>query len=281
MASSEQLESEAEQTRSELAGTLEELRERLSPGQLVDEAFDYAKASTGGEFFHNLRRQIAKNPLPVALIGAGIGWLALAGRNSSSLDDRSGARVRSPVEDVEGRAGTSANAAAERVGEWSSLAGEKATEASQYAADTAASLGESARDTAADAYGRAADTARRAGPAIGESARDFSNRASDALAFCKSQPLILAGLGLALGAVLGIAIPPTDTEDQLMGQTRDNLKDQARGAAEEQIDKVKTAVENDMENAPLQPEAPREPLADATSSGVGSHEDHLADLPDD
>jgi hypothetical protein len=50
MSSSAQLEREAEQTRTHLSQTLAELRERITPGQLLDQRVDYAKDSGGGEF---------------------------------------------------------------------------------------------------------------------------------------------------------------------------------------------------------------------------------------
>ena len=71
MASSEQLEREAEATRARIAETLAELRTRITPGQIVDEAFDYARGSSGGDWVRNLGRQLADNPLPAALMGAG------------------------------------------------------------------------------------------------------------------------------------------------------------------------------------------------------------------
>jgi hypothetical protein len=78
MTSSVQLEREAEQTRSQLAQTLDELRQRITPGQLVDQAVDYAKDSGGAQFVRNLSRQATSNPMPVALIGAGMAWLMLS-----------------------------------------------------------------------------------------------------------------------------------------------------------------------------------------------------------
>src|SRR5262249_40625437 len=81
MTSSAQLEQEAEQTRSELAQTLDELRERITPGQLVDQALDYAKDTGGAAFVRNLGRQTVDNPLPIALIGAGLAWLMLSNGN--------------------------------------------------------------------------------------------------------------------------------------------------------------------------------------------------------
>src|SRR5262249_31978478 len=71
MATSEQLEREAEATRARIAATLDELRGRMTPGQLVDEVVDYARDSGGGDFLRNFGRQVAGNPLPVPLGGAG------------------------------------------------------------------------------------------------------------------------------------------------------------------------------------------------------------------
>jgi hypothetical protein len=78
MTSSVQLEREAEQARSQLTQTLDELRRRFTPGQLVDQAVDYAKDSGGAQFVRNLSRQATSNPMPVALIGAGMAWLMLS-----------------------------------------------------------------------------------------------------------------------------------------------------------------------------------------------------------
>jgi hypothetical protein len=40
----------------------------------------------------------------------------------------------------------------------------------------------------------------------------------DMFDFCCDQPLVLAGLGIALGGAVGAAFPSTETEDQLMGE---------------------------------------------------------------
>src|SRR6266700_4369686 len=81
---SEQLKQEAEQSRAQLAETLEELRTRITPGQVLDQFVDYAGDSGAGECFRNLGRQAANNPLPVTLMGAGLAWLMLARKSSGS-----------------------------------------------------------------------------------------------------------------------------------------------------------------------------------------------------
>jgi hypothetical protein len=74
---SEQLEREAEVARSNLAADLDELRHRMTPGQIVDEVTDYARDTPVAEFIGNLMRDVRENPLPLLLIGAGIAWSVL------------------------------------------------------------------------------------------------------------------------------------------------------------------------------------------------------------
>jgi hypothetical protein len=315
MKSSAQLEREAEETRSELARTLDELRGRITPGQLIDEAVDYARETTGGEFFRNLSRQVAANPLPVALIGAGVSWLALAKGKSGVAGSRDGSPGRAAEWSTAAghRANEAASRAADMAGSWSDSAADTADRATSSMADAGTAMGErasaayesmtegaastydsmrsGATDTAsrvggaaADAYGRFADTAGRTSSAIAQSASDAGQRVAgfgtDALAFCRSQPLVLAGLGLALGAVLGAIMPPTDAEDRLMGDTSDRLKDKARGAAEEQIEKAKTAVEGGIEQAQTQAEHLAGAVGEAAATSiVPEQDDATAKLP--
>jgi Protein of unknown function (DUF3618) len=80
---SEQLEREAEEARCRLAGSLEELRLRISPGEVVDQIVDYAREGPVADFARNLMREMRDNPAPLLLIAAGIAWLVAANRRSS------------------------------------------------------------------------------------------------------------------------------------------------------------------------------------------------------
>src|SRR5690349_5407531 len=277
MASSAQLEREAEQTRSQLAQALDELRERITPGQLVDQAVDYAKDSGGGMFVRNLGRQATANPLPVALIGAGIAWLMLSGGRQQSR----AASINRAAETAIDRARRTMNEAGAQVGEFAEKASARAKDigqdlshrASDWVADskgrvtdageqfrdstdaTRRSAAQSAYQTAAssasEAYGRVADQTRDASSTMANTVSGVGQRAAvvsrDFLQFCRTQPLVLAGLGMALGAVVGALIPPTETEDQLMGQTSDRLKDQAADVAQDQYERAKDIAQTGLE----------------------------------
>ena len=87
---SEQLEREAEDVRGQLAGSLAELRYRITPGQVIDELLDYAREGPAAEFLRNLGREIRENPVPLLLMAIGIGWLAIATsrrRTTMSFDE--------------------------------------------------------------------------------------------------------------------------------------------------------------------------------------------------
>jgi hypothetical protein len=73
--------------------------------------------------------------------------------------------------------------------------------------------------------------------------RASAGAASRSLAdFLQEQPLVLAGLGLALGAAVGAVLPSTRTEDELMGETSDALKEGVATTAEEQLEKGKAVA---------------------------------------
>src|SRR4051794_21877481 len=69
--SSRDYEREAEATRYRLAESLDELGERLTPGQVFDEVLTYARGGSG-TFFRALSSAARENPVPSLLIGAGL-----------------------------------------------------------------------------------------------------------------------------------------------------------------------------------------------------------------
>jgi len=304
MASTQQLERETEQTRARLAETLEELK-TMTPGRVLDEVLDYAKEG-GGDLLRGLGRQVSDNPMPAALIGAGLVWMMMGNVKTNGTS--------APRVNGNGHAAGEAlsNAADTAIGMGSDL-GTKASGAVQSVRDTmqsaANSVSETAstlKDKAASAYDSVADTANRTKWAVKDAAYNVKESATaleqSAIAasrgvfdFCKDQPLVLAGLGLAIGAALGAAIPETEAEDRLMGEAADQVKEKAQALASDQLQHAKqvgqhmvdettkiakeelsSAVENlsgsqnqqgEQQNTQLQTD---EQNADSTSSPYGS-----------
>lgn len=75
----EAIERELDDTRSRLDATIGALQQKLAPGSMVDQAVHYFKEGGGVEFSRNLGRSMRDNPVPVAMIGVGLGWLMYSG----------------------------------------------------------------------------------------------------------------------------------------------------------------------------------------------------------
>jgi len=78
--SSADLEREVSAQRSRVEARIGEIKDKLSPGQLLDEALSYTKHG-GAHFASNLGGQISANPLPAALVGIGLAWLISSSAN--------------------------------------------------------------------------------------------------------------------------------------------------------------------------------------------------------
>ena len=77
--SSDQLARQSEEHRANIARLVDELRDQVTPGEIVNQIIGpdagAALMRLAGE---QIRKQVRRNPIPVAIIGAGIAWLLLA-----------------------------------------------------------------------------------------------------------------------------------------------------------------------------------------------------------
>lgn len=201
---SEQLERQADRTRAQLADTLEELRTRISPSQVVDELMDYTREGGAAEFARNLGRDVRAHPLPTTLIVAGLGWLFMGNARPTQGDG----------------AGEEASGTAEAIADRASEASEKIDRAgaTQAVKGAANSLGQSASD----------------------SGRLF-------LQFCREQPIFMAGLGLAAGAVVGALLSSTETGKRLAEEASAAATDSAERMATRRPDKAKDVARAETE----------------------------------
>ncbi len=72
---SQRIENDLDQTRSRLDGHLDELQDRFSPGQVLDDLMKYFRGSEGADFGRSLLDNVRANPLPAAVTGIGLAWL--------------------------------------------------------------------------------------------------------------------------------------------------------------------------------------------------------------
>lgn len=228
--SSDDIEADIRSTRRNIDDNLERIQRKLSPGDFVDDVIDFARTN-GGAVAGSVGRTVRDNPVPVAMIGAGVLWLALSSRN------RSGDVEESQGDSLPKRA-TAAGAAAGKV---RGKAGE---------------VGEEVRHKAGELSREARDQAVRAKETSGE--------------FVREHPLLVAAAGLALGAAVATALPRSKREDRTFGERSDKAKHAAKEAAMEEGRKVQAAAKSAIRKAKQEAEKQgrkADPSAGKTASG--------------
>lgn len=257
--SAAEIEGAVERTRSDVAGTLDALRDKLLPSQMIDEVVDravtYAKGSGGAAFARNLGTAVRDNPLPVVLIGAGIAWLLLARGGEGAASPDAGRTPPWQDRPDAGRDGGRSRAAsmAGGVGDAATRAGALVADKATRAVSAVSSLGDtlagvvgSAQDMAGSLGERAVETAGALRAGAGVAGAQVSAAASRAAErweeVAEAQPLLLGVLGLAVGAAIGAALPRTPLEDRLLGESRDAVANSIADAASGAIGEVRQVV---------------------------------------
>jgi ElaB/YqjD/DUF883 family membrane-anchored ribosome-binding protein len=226
--SPEQIEREIEQTRSRLSQDIDELGTRLSPENLKEEAKTAIKDAAHGAVSNvgeqarrtgsRLVEVIRENPLPVIAVGAGVTWLLTQRSRSDISGDRMARYAYTGPERRQGEGWQGTTGLKGRMGTAVSEAKDSVSEAASGVAD------------------RAGEFKDRAGEKIGElggQARVQTRRIKTNLQHQAEQNPIAVAIGAAVvGLILGLVLPGSQREDDLMGATRDKLVDRAEQTAE-------------------------------------------------
>lgn len=244
MTSTEQLEREAELCRQQLLGTMNELRSSLKPREMVERAIDYVSDGDSAAFARNFKAQVVANPIPATLMSAGLAWLMLAGKTRPDRPRSSDGAGRTMHDLHDGMADITAAATEAGYGmmDQASSAAAGIKDAAAAAVGTAGATYEDLADRASRSATAATEAARK----LGENARATGRTVAD---FWREQPLVVAGLGIAIGAALGALLPSTDVEDSVMGAASDDVKDEVRQTATETYEKAAAVAETAMDAA--------------------------------
>ena len=298
-------------TRAQMTATISQIGDRLSPQYLIEQAKTSVKDAAAGrirdmsyqanrrfdEMSSTAESTVRSNPLPVALIGLGLGWLILSERkrrneyefrsaypyrttgyryyegNEPGMMDQARYRLNEAGEMVQDRAANiqgRVSETAQRAGEAVSDSAHRATEA---VSETAQRAGEAASDTAQRVTGTITDAAQRVGETVGERKEIVQERAAEMSSQARHEaerlasearwraqvgiqrtrqtfwesmeqnPLTLGAVMLVAGAAISAAIPATEYENKLMGETRDRLMHEAKARAQDTVERVQTVVE--------------------------------------
>jgi ElaB/YqjD/DUF883 family membrane-anchored ribosome-binding protein len=180
----------------------ERVRDKLQQGtERVRETFE----STEGDIIGFVR----ENPVPLTLIGAGIGLLFWNSRQARG-------RRRPPDPALYGRSAV-----------YSGADGEDERGLTRDVTRQLGHLQDRVRSGFANVQHAATDTAGKAREQLEELEHQAGEQAQRAKAFAErtleDQPLVLGALAVGVGMAVGLSIPATESEQQLVGQYRDQL----------------------------------------------------------
>jgi ElaB/YqjD/DUF883 family membrane-anchored ribosome-binding protein len=220
---------------------------------------------------------IRLNPIPAAITGIGLGWLIMSIRrqNDSSATygtyGGSSANRFSGTTDEYGQnnfatsgyttpgseTASRIDAAKEKLGDVKDSVTHKASDIAHSVGDKASGLASSVSDKAsgiAHTVGdKASDIAHTVGDkasALGGQAKDVAQSAVHATGtYITDNPLAAGAIAVLLGVGVGLLIPATEQENQLLGETRDRLKDQAAEQLHQVADKVTNVAQTAFDSA--------------------------------
>lgn len=259
----EEIETDIAHTRASLSETLDALERKLAPRQLLEKGVDMFRDSMNGEI-GKIGETLRDNPIPLALVGVGLGWLLLSGTGAARNPTvrRYTRQVQHTVSDAVESTTDYAGSLAGRVR--GMVGGADLAHARPKTGEAASGIGSSARDTAprtatgvADRLGGTWQTARDyAGSAAGQAgevghraldtaseyaeyAGEQVHRARDRFAqVMEEYPLAVGALAFLTGAIVAATLPSTRVEDEWVGETRDDLWRQAEATGREALDRA-------------------------------------------
>lgn len=245
--SSREIQSDVLEIRGEMSKTLDEIAHKLEPKELLSQLTNLFKQGGATRFLKNLGSAVERNPIPAVLIGGGIGYMIYEGMQQGGHAAPTGTG-----------SGTGSGSLETSTGSARSSARELASTATARAGDIAQRAREGARQAQEGAHRvkeRAADVAKQAAQA----SRDLAHKGQELV---REQPLVLAGLGIALGALLAASAPVSRRETQLIGQPAGHLMDELQDRAHQIKDRVEAGVRaagDAAKQAMSEPNASNEP----------------------
>jgi DNA-binding XRE family transcriptional regulator len=174
----------------------------------VDRTRDDALYGDYGD--HGVIARIQNNPIPAALAGVGLSWLAFS---SSSRD-------REYVAQSDGASRENVSSG------WSE--GKAGEGIAQTVTDSANHVASRTREYASDA----SDSMRRM----------MRQRQHQIQRMVQDNPLLVGAGALMLGAAFGMAVPESETENALMGEARDTMIERGREMARDTVSQVQDAA---------------------------------------
>jgi hypothetical protein len=275
----EDLRQESERGRAQLANTVENLRDKVgetaaeiktfvSPAHVKQEIRTYVREERE-RLTETIQRQARENPLqaaalgaaiaypawgllrsipmPLMLIGAGLFLTSSRGKRAMNEAKEKAAETYKQGADIASDAMMTVQDAiverGESINQAVGSAGAAVSDMARDAVGTVTSRAKAAQEQAGATVDRAAATAESAASTAKARATELQkNASSSVVGFIEQNPILVAGFGAAVGAVLAASIPSSDAENRLFGPPRQALKEKASALVAEGVEKAKDAA---------------------------------------
>jgi ElaB/YqjD/DUF883 family membrane-anchored ribosome-binding protein len=265
--SSDEIAAKIEETRRDMDDTVDAIQQRLAPDQLVAEGLDRLRDAIE----RNSERVIAtlrRHPIVTSAVGLGIGWLLIEGASPYSASRYPTGGYSPGMRERASHIGERAREQASHIAE---EAREQAAQLSERVKGQAGHLAGQAREQAGQLAGQLRGQAAHAGSyaydQAGQAGRQFNRLLHD-------NPMAMSTMGFALGTLLGLLVPETRKEDELMGETRDDLMEKAKEASKETFEKAQHVAEAAAQAAT--DEAKRQNLTPEGAAGLVEKAERVA-----
>lgn len=192
---------------------------------------------------NGLMGRIMDNPIPTAIAGASIGYMFMKGQNNNSSNGYSaytGQNSSQGLSHIKDKAGDVVDTVGEKAGNIASGAGD-------FASGTVETVGDVASGAAQKVGDIASGTVDMAGNVVGGVQQGAQKATNQLEQMIQDNPLVVGGVALVLGAVIGMMLPATQKENQLLGNVHDSLMEKAGDAVQQTFDKV-TNVAGEVTN---------------------------------
>lgn len=241
----DQIEHDIDTERAALARAVRDLQDDFSPDAIMATLSDSLR-QVSGDVATSLSETVRRNPVPSALIGIGVAWLA-ASTASRSVGQDNGTAVHArpygaadPALDGprNGQARSEDDGFIAKIRQAASGASERAANRIDDLIDGITAGTEQMDAEARRRVVAAREAALTAHLKVEKALGQAANRASQT---ARSHPLAAGGAALLGGAILGAILPGTEQENRMIGAHRDRLLDAADRIYREERAKLEAA----------------------------------------
>lgn len=237
----QQIEADIDRTRAAMDRTVDAIAGKLTPQQLMMEALGVFKDGSSA-LATKLVQTAREHPVPATIIGIGIGLLL--------TESAKGGSSRTSATDFDTR---NRNVGFGGYGDHAAGEPDVRTEGFTTAVkDKTAEVKDTVAYGAMEAREKVGEKAAQVKQQVAETTEHVREKAANVPVYARQQwhdaqlgfwqtmdqkPFAIGMAALAAGVAAGLTVPSTRKENELMGETRDRLLDQAKGLGREAVDK--------------------------------------------